>query len=61
MFNMLCSADNALTTAFSSGIATIKDDAMGMMGTAAPVALAIAGAVIAISLGWKFFKKLTKG
>lgn len=47
-----------ITTAFTTAIGSVKDDALSMMGAAAPVALAIAGAGIAISLGWKFFKKL---
>ena len=48
----------ALTTAFTGGLETVSTNAMSMMGNAAPVALTIAGAVIAITLGWKFFKKL---
>lgn len=44
---------------FETAINGVKTETFGMMGTAAPVALAIGAAVLGITLGWGFFKKLT--
>lgn len=49
-----------ITTAFSTGLAEIKETAFGMIGAALPVALPIAGVGIAVILGLKFFKKVAK-
>lgn len=50
-----------LKTALSTAFGQIKTDAFSMMGTALPIALAIVGAVIAVKLGIKFFKKFSNG
>lgn len=49
-----------LTTAFTSGITSIKGDITTLMTSAAPAALAIAGIGIALSFGMNFFRKLAK-
>lgn len=49
-----------LTSAFSTALGTVKTDFMTYAGSAIPVALSIAGIVLAISLGWKLFKKFAK-
>lgn len=49
-----------LVTALTTSAGTIKTDFMSTATALLPVALAIAGVGIAVSLGWKFFKKLTK-
>lgn len=48
----------AIETAFTGALDTVKTDTMGMLAKAAPAALAIAGVVIAVTLGVKFFKKM---
>jgi hypothetical protein len=48
----------AVTTALTSGIATIAADALGDVGSVIPVALPIVGAIVVVSLGLKVFKKL---
>lgn len=47
---------NAITTAFGS----VKSDVLEIIGTALPVGLAIMGVGLAITLGVKFFKKVSK-
>lgn len=49
-----------LTTAFTTGLGTISTNVMAMMGTAAPIALSIAGAVLAMTIAWSFFRHLVK-
>ena len=48
-----------LKTALSTAFGQIKTDAFSMMGTALPIALGIIGAVLAVKLGIKFFKKFS--
>lgn len=45
---------------FSTAITQVKTDFQGFLATALPVALSIAGIGLAITLGWKYFKKLGK-
>lgn len=52
---------DGLKSAMSTAFGQIKTDAFSMMGTALPIALAIVGAVIAVKLGIKFFKKFSNG
>lgn len=49
-----------LNSAFTTALGTVKTDFMTYAGSAIPVALSIAGIVLAISLGWKLFKKFAK-
>nr|DAV21212.1 MAG TPA: major coat protein [Inoviridae sp.] len=48
-----------MTTAVDTAFKAIKSDVSGMMTTALPVALAIVGIGLAITLGVKFFKKIS--
>ena len=50
----------AITTAFSTGLASISGDAMGVIGTIIPVALGIAGAIFVVRKGMSWFKSLAK-
>lgn len=52
---------DGLKSAMSTAFGQIKTDAFSMMSTALPIALAIVGAVIAVKLGIKFFKKFSNG
>jgi|LSQX01.2.fsa_nt_gb hypothetical protein len=47
-------------SAFSGGLDQVKTDFLSMLGAAMPVALSIAGVGLAISLAWRYFKKLGK-
>lgn len=49
----------ALTTAISTAFTGVKTDVIDIMETALPVALAIVGVGLAITLGVKFFKKIS--
>lgn len=48
-----------MTTAVDTAFKAIKSDVSNMMTTALPVALAIVGIGLAITLGVKFFKKIS--
>ncbi len=50
---------DGLKSAMSTAFGQIKTDAFSMMGTALPIALGIIGAVLAVKLGIKFFKKFS--
>lgn len=51
----------SLTTAFGTALSTIQTNAESLMGTALPVALGIAGVVIAVNIGWRLFKRFSRG
>lgn len=51
---------SSLITAMGTAFGTIRDDFFSILGTALPIALAVVGAGLAISLGIKYFKKLAK-
>ncbi|MEG0702229.1 MAG: hypothetical protein RR449_01495 [Christensenella sp.] len=51
---------DGMVTAFGTSLATVQSDAMSMMGTALPIALVIIGAFIAVRLGIKFFKNVSR-
>lgn len=53
-------AMQTLTTAFTTAVGTIADDAMDLLGAALPSALAVGGAIIAIGAGWRLFKRFSK-
>lgn len=47
-----------VVTIFSTAIDGVKTDAMQMIITAAPVALSLAGVLLALRIGWRAFKAL---
>lgn len=49
-----------LSGTFTTAIGQVQTDFMTYASSALPVALSIAGIVLAISLGWKLFKKFAK-
>lgn len=49
-----------MVTAFGTALSTVQGDVMSMMGTALPIALVIVGAFIAVRLGIKFFKNVSR-
>lgn len=49
----------SMTTAVDTAFKAIKSDVSSMMTTALPVALSIVGIGLAITLGVKFFKKIS--
>lgn len=51
---------STLITAMGTAFGNIKDDFFSILGTALPIALAVVGAGLAISLGIKYFRKLAK-
>lgn len=48
-----------ITTAMQTALFNVQTDAMSLIGTVLPYALAIVGAVIVISLGIRVFKRVT--
>lgn len=50
--------DEALKTAITTAMTTVKTDVFDMYGNALPIGLAIMGASMAIMLGVKFFKRI---
>lgn len=52
--------DDALKTAMTTAFTGVKTDVLDIIGTALPIALAIVGIGLAITMGIKFFKKTSK-
>lgn len=52
--------DEALKTAMTTAFTGIKTDVLDVIGTALPTALAIVGISLVVTLGIKFFKKVSK-
>lgn len=52
--------DEALKTAMTTAFTGVKSDVLDIIGAALPIALAIVGVGLAITLGIKFFKKTSK-
>lgn len=48
-----------MTTAISTAFTNVKTDVVNIMTTALPVALTIVGIGLAVTLGVKFFKKIS--
>lgn len=46
--------------AFDTAVKAVQSDVTGMIVKALPVGLAIAGIILAIRIGWKFFKGVAK-
>lgn len=51
--------DEAITTALTTAFTNIQTNVIDIIGIAAPYALGIMGAVLAITIGIKVFKTLT--
>lgn len=49
----------AITSALTTGISSIGNDAMSAVGSVIPVALPIMGAIVVVGIGIKVFKKVT--
>lgn len=62
MMNLALAAEgaSAVETAFQTAITQVQTDVTGMINVALPVGLAIAGVIIAIRIGWRFFKSVAK-
>lgn len=54
------SAMSSLITAIGTAFQSVQTDFFSILGTALPIALAIVGAGLAITLGIKYFKKVSK-
>lgn len=54
------SAMSSLITAIGTAFQSVQTDFFSILGTALPIALAIVGAGLAITLGIKYFKKISK-
>ena len=52
--------DSATVTAVNAAMSSIQTDAMAVFSSVAPIAVAIAGALIVWRLGLRFFKSLAK-
>lgn len=50
----------ALTTAVSTAIGTIQTDALTMISSVVPAALAVAGTLIVVKLGMKAFRSIAR-
>ncbi len=53
------SAISGITSAVTEGLATVQSDALSMIGSVLPYALAVMGAILVVSIGIKSFKKVT--
>lgn len=51
---------STLITALGTAFGAIRDDFFSILGTALPIALAVVGAGLAITLGIRYFKKISK-
>lgn len=51
---------SSLITAIGTAFQSVQSDFFSILGTALPIALAIVGAGLAITLGIKYFKKVSK-
>ncbi|WP_370808231.1 hypothetical protein [Eubacterium ramulus] len=57
---LLTESASGISTAFDTAIKAIQSDTNGMISTALPIALGIAGIFIAVKLGIKFFRSVAK-
>lgn len=51
----------AITTAFSSAITTMSDNALSLIGTGLPKVMPVAAAVIALTTGWSVIRRFIRG
>lgn len=52
-------AMSGISTAVTTALGTVQSDALGLIASVLPYALAIVGAVIVVSIGMKVFRKVT--
>ena len=50
---------STVTTALTTGISSIANDAMSAIGSVIPLALPIMGAIVVVGIGIKVFRKVT--
>lgn len=50
---------SAITTAVTGALTTVQTDATSMIAAVLPYALAIAGIVVVVTLGWRVFKRIS--
>lgn len=50
---------DAMKTAFETGLNSVRVDVFDMMGVALPIGIGIAGVLIAVRLGFSFFRSIT--
>lgn len=53
------SAMTDITSAVKTALSTVQGDALGLIGDVLPYALAIAGAVLVVTIGIKVFKRIS--
>ena len=53
------SAVSGIASAVTTGLGTIQSEAVSLIGSVLPYALAVMGAVLVVSIGIKVFKKVT--
>ena len=53
-------AEGDLTSAFTTGLTQVKTDVLSYVGVALPIALGIVGVFLAVRLGIRFFKSVSK-
>lgn len=51
---------SAITTAVSTALATVQADALSLIATVLPYALAIMGAIVVVTIGIRAFKRASK-
>ena len=49
----------AITDAVKTGLASVQTEAVTMIGSVLPYAIAVMGGIIVVSIGLKVFKKVT--
>lgn len=50
----------ALTTSLVSGLTSIQGDMLSALGSIAPVAITVAGAIMVVTFGVKVFRRIAK-
>lgn len=53
------SAMSGITSAVTTALSTVQTDGLNMISSVLPYALAIAGAVVVVTLGWRIFKRIS--
>lgn len=49
-----------ITAKVTEALASVSDDALSMIGTVLPYALAVVGAVLVVTIGIRVFRKIAK-
>jgi len=53
--------DAGITSALQTAMTTVASDMTSAIGSILPIALGVAGSILVITLGWKLFRRFTKG